>query len=390
MAARGSLTNNFLGGVDVWPLMTIAKLVGSVVLAASVTIGTVVIFRPPAPPPADPAAGERAGRHCIAAINDAIRDGAISISLPGGDRVVKTVNYATDGIEVQYALQNGQYESAIYDFATFFTNMVGEVKTPKAQLFSYIGQPWLECTKALQYYEQEKAKEVARYLQNWVFGPPVREPQALPPEVIEPGRGGDGPGSEVDPPGVDPPGEGAPPAVDRPVEAPPGLDPPPEEAPGGLPPPDNVLPGPEGRGSTPGGDTPGGTPPGGQPLPLADLSIAAIEVRNLTSPGGRYLCGNQVSLTMAIDNPNSQPVDSVVEAIVFQNNGQTAFGDGRQVSLPAGRSTESWTFTLPTDWFTYPYTYEFVAYLKPGGYFNSGELRASQSPGEQFIMECNT
>lgn len=124
------------------------------------------------------------------------------------------------------------------------------------------------------------------------------------------------------------------------------------------------------------------------PRTMTDLRITGVEVRNPGRPGGGYFCGDAVSLVMSIDNPNAQAVDSVVEAIVFQTNGQTAYGDGRQLAISPGQSTESWTFTLPTDWFTYPYDYEFVAYLKPGGYFNSTGLVQSQSPSVPFTMEC--
>ena len=123
------------------------------------------------------------------------------------------------------------------------------------------------------------------------------------------------------------------------------------------------------------------------PTALADLRIDDVEVRNASRSGGGYQCGDTVNLVMAIDNPNAQAVDSVVEAVVYQNNGQTAYGDGRDVSVLPGHTTQSWRFTLPTDWFAYPYTYEFVGYVKPGGYFNSGPLNPSQS-STRFTMDC--
>ena len=123
------------------------------------------------------------------------------------------------------------------------------------------------------------------------------------------------------------------------------------------------------------------------PTALADLRIDDVEVRNASQSGAGYQCGDTVNLVVAVDNPNAQAVDSVVEAVVYQTNGQTAYGDGRDVSVPPGHTTQSWSFTLPTDWFAYPYTYEFVGYVKPGGYFNSGPLHPTQS-STRFTMDC--
>ena len=48
-------------------------------------------------------------------------------------------------------------ENAEYSIAVFITSLFGETSTP-----------WLRCAQALQFFEQGKAKDVARELQNWV------------------------------------------------------------------------------------------------------------------------------------------------------------------------------------------------------------------------------
>jgi hypothetical protein len=79
-----------------------------------------------------------------------------------------------------------------------------------------------------------------------------------------------------------------------------------------------------------------------------------VEVRNSSRPETRYLYGDWVELVIGISDPNPQPVDSVVEAVVNLNNGRSALGDGRQLAIPVGHSIQKLSFTLPTDWFTTP------------------------------------
>jgi hypothetical protein len=73
---------------------------------------------------------------------------------------------------VSYDVQPGQ--NVEYSVAAFITSLFAESTAPAWKLLGEHSTPWLRCTEALQYYEQEKAKAVAVEVQNWVFGEPPR------------------------------------------------------------------------------------------------------------------------------------------------------------------------------------------------------------------------
>ncbi|OLT20792.1 hypothetical protein BJF78_35100 [Pseudonocardia sp. CNS-139] len=130
--------------------------------------------------PFDPDAGERAARYCVDAIMDELRSGVLEISVPGGDKIVRAMDYVGTGIEVEYATRTGDVQNAIYGYAEFFTLIVGELNDPRAKIFGRVGPAYLSCVKAAQYYLQEKAKETARDLRSWVFNPTAN---AVPPRI---------------------------------------------------------------------------------------------------------------------------------------------------------------------------------------------------------------
>jgi hypothetical protein len=148
-------------------------IVASIVLVLGLVAGGILFLvpkRPPAPPPSDPRAGINAATYCVDAFNAKLRDLALVISVRGADKVVKAISYTENSVKVVYYTQTQQTEEALYSFATFLTEIVGELKSPQAKIFGEIGPVWLACTKALQYFLQEKGKDAARALQDWVYG----------------------------------------------------------------------------------------------------------------------------------------------------------------------------------------------------------------------------
>jgi len=82
-------------------------------------------------------------------------------------------------------------------------------------------------------------------------------------------------------------------------------------------------------------------------------------------------------LIAEIENSNATAVQSTIRGVVFLNNGQQAFGNERSLSVPPGKSEVTWSFTLPTDWYAYPYTYEFDAHIDSGR--NAGAASKTKS-----------
>lgn len=152
-------------------------LIGVVVTVGFGLIGAAIygflqINRPKPPPPADPRAGLTAISYCVNAINNEVARKAVVVNVQGGEKAVVLVEMAGDLVRVVYSTKDGRTEDALYDAATFATRVIGQVNSPTAKIVGLLGLTWLSCTKALQYYEQEKAKDVARELQTWVFGDP--------------------------------------------------------------------------------------------------------------------------------------------------------------------------------------------------------------------------
>lgn len=150
------------------PLAKTIAAVGAVLIA----IGALVLTRPTPPPASDPQAGTRAGKYCVDSIAEAVATGAATITIRGAGKVIKAIQYTTSGVEVvTSAGPGGNLEHAEYSVAIFIVNVVGEYPTPLTKIFGATGEPWLRCTEALAYYEQERAKDVAAGLQDWVWGP---------------------------------------------------------------------------------------------------------------------------------------------------------------------------------------------------------------------------
>jgi len=165
--------------VNAWPqwFTKRAALVGSLVgIVVVLIIGSLIITsRPKAPPPSDPKAGPAAAEFCANAIGEAVVEKRIEISYPEpGRKFVRAIQYTNNAVRVIYEVETGQTpETVEYSAAIFITSLFSESTNPAWRLFGETSEPWLRCTQALQYFEQEKAKDVARELQDWVFGPPA-------------------------------------------------------------------------------------------------------------------------------------------------------------------------------------------------------------------------
>lgn len=146
--------------------------VGAVLIAIGAVVGTVLLTRPKAPPPSDSQAAERAARYCVDGLSQAVAAGTAKVRIRGADKVIDAIELGSSGVEVYYSTRpGGNVEHAEYAPATFIVQVVGQYPTPIAKILGETAPPWLRCTEALQYYEQEKAKDVAAGLQNWVWGP---------------------------------------------------------------------------------------------------------------------------------------------------------------------------------------------------------------------------
>jgi hypothetical protein len=160
-------------------LGTKIAILGSIlaIVSAAVVAGFLIVGRPKPPPISDPNAGLASAEFCVNAIWDAVKNKALEISEPApGRKFVRAVQYTNGAVRVLYDIQPGQnVENAEYSVAVFITSLFGESTSPAWKLFGEFSDPWLRCTEAVQYFEQERAKDVARELQNWVFGPPAPE-----------------------------------------------------------------------------------------------------------------------------------------------------------------------------------------------------------------------
>lgn len=127
-------------------------------------------------------------------------------------------------------------------------------------------------------------------------------------------------------------------------------------------------------------DPPAANPPASQGSGLSVIGIDAVTADGGTGP---FRCGDDVTLRLRVDNSGSTPVDATITVLLFQNNGQQEFGDQQHVPIPPGKQQATWSWKVPTDWFTYPYTFELAGTVQADG---AAERSRQTSP---LTIECD-
>lgn len=157
-------------------------------LVGGAAVGTFLITRHEVPK-ADPEAAQKAAAYCIGALNNKLRESVIDPTTglpvtaleainPKFGKVLKAISIGVDGVEMVTADPNGEnIQDKSFEVAAFFTQVFSLSKVPVLKIFGETSEPWLKCSKALAYYEQEQAQQTAADLQGWIFGPVGRKPR---------------------------------------------------------------------------------------------------------------------------------------------------------------------------------------------------------------------
>jgi hypothetical protein len=111
-------------------------------------------------------------------------------------------------------------------------------------------------------------------------------------------------------------------------------------------------------------DRPVDNPPASPGSGLRVIGIDAVKAGGGTGP---FRCGDDVTLRLRVDNPGPAPIDATITIVLFQNNGQQEFSNQQHVPVPPGKQQATWSWKVPTDWFTYPYTFEIAGTVQADG-----------------------
>jgi hypothetical protein len=106
---------------------------------------------------------------------------------------------------------------------------------------------------------------------------------------------------------------------------------------------------------------------GASPVQGSELRVFGVDAVKAGGSSGPFRCGDALTLRVRIENPTSAPVDATIKVLLFLTNGQQQFGDEQHLPVPPGKQQATWTWTAPTDLYTYPYTFELAGSVQADG-----------------------
>jgi uncharacterized membrane protein YgcG len=330
---------------------SLTVVIGSAMLAVIAGTGVALGTRPKPPPPSDSAAGRHAVAFCRKGIEERAYSAIIEYLIPGGSKVAKAIDVGEPVVKGITSWQLGEYENSIYDFVRSALPVLTESGVLELELVGAIGPAWLSCGEALQYYEQEKAKDVARTLQRWAFGAPKPPSQAAGPRT---------PSVRISPSAEPSSISQTTPTADLPLPTEPsatgvsrGAGSPDSNGEGESQPGSGQSNG----GTTGGGGSSGEPSNGGMPSgaaspvapPLLELKIERAWTRNSAGVDQvTFSCGDQVRLSLSITNPNRSPIVADI-AFLADNSSRSLYNYDQTVAVPPGLANYESPFSLPSD-----------------------------------------